>query len=191
MKLKTFSTEVFGAECSIELMIFEKADAIVWKNLFDKWMDLKKGLKDYKAREPNLPEGLSEVAFCLFSNSGRTIKVTSKTKIKVSSSFDTFNIETKKAEQIKATSVASDLTSFGPKSKWDDLYFLDFYNHGKLDGTFNVYLIPNALIHQTKVNKGQTFIDQQGQIRRPRFSIIEKIIIPFKIKPLGENVKVW
>ena len=119
------------------------------------------GMRDYKSREPNFPEGLSEVAFCIYSGSERFISL----KGKSSASFDTFNLKTKKAEQIKASSVEFDLSSFGPKSKWDDLYFLDFYNGGKLDGTFNVYKIPTELIYSAKVNKTQTFKQQQKEKR--------------------------
>ena len=140
-----------------------------------------------RAREPNFPEGLSEVAFCLYSGSKRFISL----KGGVNSSFDTFNTETGKAEQIKACSVKRDLTSFGPDSRWDDLYFLDFYNEGKLDGTFNVYKIPTKIIYSMKVNKKQTFKQQQAQKRRPRFSITDKIIIEKKLKPIATNVKVW
>jgi hypothetical protein len=168
-------------------MDFDESDGKKWKNLFDMWKKLKFGLRDYKSREPNFPEGLSEVAFCLFSGSKRFISL----KGKSSASFDTFNTKTKKAEQIKACSVDSDLTSFGPNSKWDDLYFLDFYNQGKLDGTFNVYKIPSKLIYDMKVNKKQTMKQQQNQGKRPRFSITDKIIKAKKLKPIAQNVKVW
>ena len=151
------------------------------------WKKLKLGMRDYKSREPNFPEGLSEVAFCIYSGSKRFITLQGKS----SASFDTFNLQKNKAEQIKASSVESDLTSFGPKSAWDDLYFLDFYNGGKLDGTFNVYKIPSKLIYSMKVNKNQTLKQQQAQDRRPRFSITEGIIKPKKLKPIATDVRVW
>lgn len=187
MKTTQYKEKVFGHQCSINLMEFDKVDTKEWKRLFDLWKGLKFGLKDYKCREPNLPEGLSEVAFCLYSGSGRLISMNGK----ASSSFDTFNINTKKAEQIKATSVAEDLTSFGPKSKWDDIYFLDFFNNGKLDGTFNVYKVPTKLIHKVMVNKDHSFLEQQTEGKRPRFSITKNLIKTGKIKPIAKNVKVW
>lgn len=190
MKIITKDTKVFGVNATLDLMEFDKDDGKNWKILFDKWLELKMGMRDFKAREPNFPEGLSEVAFCLFSGSYRIIKIR-KARGLVSSSFDTFNTKTGRAEQIKATSVAQDLTSFGPKSKWDDIYLLDFYNNGKLNGTFNVYKIPNELISNMKVNAVSRFVDQQGEKRRPRFSMIKNIIIPNKIKPLATDVKVW
>ncbi len=75
--------------------------------------------------------------FCIYSGSNRFISIK---KGNTNTSFDTYNLKTKKAEQIKACSVEKDLTSFGPESKWDDIYFLDFYNKGKLDGTFQVLI---------------------------------------------------
>lgn len=187
MIIKRYKIKVFGKKCWAELMDFSKNDGKKWKELFDMWRKLKFGLREYKSREPNFPEGLSEVAFCLYSGSKRFISLRGK----VPASFDTFNLKTNRTEQIKASSIESDLTSFGPESKWDDLYFLDFYNGGKLDGTFNVYKIPNKFIYKTKVNKSQTFKQQQKQKRRPRFGITESIIKKRKIKPVAVNVRVW
>jgi hypothetical protein len=188
MEIKTHEVKVFGKKCTIDLMHFDKADSKELKRLYGLWKDLQVGLKNFKTRGPNIPEGFSEVAFCLYSGSCRMIAMK---KGGASSSFDTFNLKTGKAEQIKASSVGKDLTSFGPKSKWDDLYFLDFYNNGKLDGTFNVYKISNRLIRSVKVNKGQKLKDQQGEKRRPRLSIIKDIIKKKNLKPIATNVKVW
>jgi hypothetical protein len=187
MKIKKYKTKVFGEDCILELMNFNKSDGKKWKRLFDLWKKLKLGMRDYKSREPNFPEGLSEVAFCLWSGSSRFIKANRLSN----TSFDTFNTKTKKAEQIKACSVENDLTSFGPKSKWDALYFLDFYVDGDVDGTFNIYEIPTELIYGNKVNKTQTLKDQQGEKRRPRFSIKNDIIRVNNIKPIAKRVKVW
>lgn len=145
------------------------------------------GMRAYKSREPNFPEGLSEVAFCLWSGSARFISAYGLSN----TSFDTFNIKTNRAEQIKACSVENDLTSFGPRSKWDDLYFLDFYSNGKVDGRFDIYKIPNELIYANKVNKNQTLADQQDEKRRPRFCIKKDIIAKNKLSPIESGVKVW
>jgi len=187
MKIIQHKQKLWGHDCSMNLMQFDKNDAKEWKEVFDLWRKLKQGLKDYKSREPNFPEGLSEVAFCLYSGSTRLISMNGK----ASSSFDTLNIKSKKAEQIKATSVAKDLTSFGPKSRWDDLYFLDFYNNGKLDGTFNVYKVPSKLIYEMEVKKGISLQDMQKKGKRPRFSITKKLIETGKIKPIAKNIKIW
>lgn len=187
MKTIKIDTRVFEENCNLTVMEFSKPDGDKWKEIFDLWKGLKMGMREYQAREPNFPEGLSEVAFCLWSGSTRFISA----KKLSNTSFDTFNIKTGRAEQIKACSVEKDLTSFGPKSKWDDLYFLDFYNNGKVDGKFDIYLIPSELIYANKVNKGQTLRDQQGEKRRPRFCIKTDIIARNNIKPIASSVKVW
>ncbi len=187
MELRKIKTKVFGEDAVFDVMDFVKKDGKQRKELFDLWKGLKLGLRDYKSREPNFPEGLSEVAFCLWSGSSRFVKA-----YKISNrSFDTFNTKTLRAEQIKACSVEEDLTSFGPKSKWDDLYFLDFYHGGKVDGKFDIYHIPSKLIYENKVNKNQTLQEQQGDKRRPRFSIKKDIIVKNNIKPIASSVKVW
>lgn len=187
MRKKKYKARVFGANCVLELMDFNKSDRKHWKKLFDDWKKLKLGMRNYNSREPNFPEGLSEIAFCMFSGSKKLVSLLAGS---ASSSFDTFNLTHNRAEQIKATSVEVDLTSFGPASEWDDLYFLDFFNEGKLDGTFNVYKIPSELIYSAKVNKNQTVRDQQGEKRRPRCRIT-KIIKENSLKPIAKNVKVW
>lgn len=76
------------------------------------------------------------------------------------------------------------MTSFGPKSIWDELYFLDFYCEGKWDGTFYIYLIPNEAIYEQNVNKGQILKEQQAENRRPRFSIQTEIIKKLHLEPI-------
>ena len=73
MKIVKVKSRVFEQNCILELMEFSKSDGKEWKRVFDLWRGLKLGLRDYKSREPNLPEGLSEVAFCLWSGSLRFI----------------------------------------------------------------------------------------------------------------------
>lgn len=187
MEIKRHNIEISGQSCSVDLMHFNARDRRKWKELFTVWKTLKLGLRDYKSREPTFPEGLSEVAFCLYSGSKRYVALHGVGD----RSFDTFNLITGRTEQVKASSVEYDLSSFGPRSHWDDLYFLDFFREGLLDGSFDVYMIPTKQIHSVQVNKKQTFRDQQKQGRRPRFSIKREIIISKHLKPLATGVKVW
>lgn len=187
MKLEKRDVVLGDNSIKIEVAFLDKEDGITFKKLFDLWKKLNVGLSKY-GRKVNIPEVISEGMFCVFSGSVRFQK---KIKGKGSVSFDTINLETKRREQIKASSIEEDLTSFGPKTEWDDIYFLDFYNEGKLDGTFNVYKIPNKFIYSNVVNKGQTMKDQQNEKRRPRFSIKKDIIQKHKIKPLAKDVRVW
>ena len=189
MRMNTLKARIFDQDCTLEVMEFLKSDGKTWKLVFDNWRQLKMSMRDYKAREPNFPEGLSEAAFCIWTK-GASARLLKAKKLS-NTSFDTVNVEKSKAEQIKACSVSEDLTSFGPKSKWDDLYFLDFYNDGKVDGMFDIYHIPNGLIYNNMVNKLQSLKDQQGDKRRPRFCIKKDIIAKNNIKPLASKVKLW
>lgn len=187
MKLEEQKIILGGNEIKIEIAHLDKKDGKVFKELFDMWRKLNIGLEKY-GRKVNIPEVISEGMFCIFSGS---VRYQRKLGGKGTVSFDTLNLNNKKREQIKASSINEDLTSFGPRTEWDDLYFLDFFNGGKLDGTFNVYKISSKYIYENQVNKGQTMKDQQGEKRRPRFSITKDIILKNKIKPLAVNVKVW
>ena len=163
--------------------IFEKNDCAEFSEIYDLWRKLSDKTSAFKARKINLPDCLSECSFCYFFDCWRTnYGVPGATH----SSFDAYNPNTKRRIQIKGTSVAEDLTSFGPDSVWDDLYFVDFYKKGEWDYTFDVYLIPNDKIYGIVCNKTkkETFLDQQRQGRRPRFSIITEIIRPLHMKPL-------
>lgn len=159
---------------------FDSSDCNSFKQIYDSWRILCNQLESIGARKVNLPDGLSECGFCYFFNFWRTNDgVPGATH----SSFDAYDPVTHNRIQIKGCSVEKDLTSFGPDSVWDILYFVDFYKEGEWDYTFDVYIIPNDDIYNMKVNKGQTFSEQQAQGRRPRFSIIEKIINPNKLLP--------
>ncbi len=102
------------------------------------------------------------------------------------SSFDCYNPKNKSRVQIKATSVKDDLTSFGPRSIWDELIFMDFYPNEKHDGNFSIYKIPNDEVYNFKMNKDETFKDQQKRGVRPRFHVKKGLIKPLKLKPIGK-----
>lgn len=165
-----------------EVLQFEETDRKVLYKIYKDWRNLCENLNLLHARGVNLPEGLSESAFCLEMN---TIRTTGAIKVKhgASTSFDAYDLSRKKRIQVKACSVLPDLTSFGPKSVWDEIYFVDFYRDGSWDGKFDIYLINNSDIYSHKVNVSQTFQDQQTQGRRPRFSIYSEIIQSKNIKP--------
>ena len=162
-----------------ELQYFEKSDQKHLKDLYSYWKKLKSGMEKIKSRHPNLPEGISESAFAIFFNSPRVISVTG-----TSGSFDNYDTKSHERIQVKATTIETDLTSFGPKSVWDVLYFLDFYRDGKFDGKFDVYKIPDDSIYSQQVSKTKTFREIQKEGKRPRFSIKGGIIRPENIKPV-------
>ncbi len=163
MKLDWQELNINGKKIKARITVKEKDDQKKLKFLFDLWLKLNRAIKAISTRGINLPEAISENAFCLFFNSVRIVKLA-----KGKCSFDCIDLDTGKRIQIKASSVAKDLTSFGPRSEYDELYFLDF---SKLDSSFKVYKIQPNWIYKFKVNKKQTFADQQKQGKRPRFSI--------------------
>lgn len=180
MKIERKEIIIFGTPKNAEVQIFEEADKKILREIWNAWITLKNIIQTYKGRSPNLPEVLSEGTWCLYSKSVRLIEDTSA---------DTYNLKTHEAEQIKASSIEDDLTSFGPRSKWDKLYFLDF---SRLDGSFDVYEIPTKLLQNQILNtkNNETFIDQQRQGRRPRLSLKQFIKI-HEIKPLEKKVIIF
>ncbi|WP_425449476.1 Bsp6I family type II restriction endonuclease [Dethiothermospora halolimnae] len=158
-----------------EVVNFQRGDADSLFNIYKSWRILCNELDEMNARKVNLPEGLSESAFCLAKNMVRIVRNIQG----ANTSFDCYDTKApvmKNRIQIKACSVIPDLTSFGPKSVWDRIFFLDFYREGKWDGTFDIYEINTDDIYNHKVNATQTLKDQQLQGRRPRFSIYKELI---------------
>ncbi len=170
---------VKGKKYDAVLLKAEKKDGPELKRLYNAWLELKNGLKNFESRAPNLPEGISEGSFSLEFECPRVLDVKG-----TSSSFDCYDPRTHERIQIKATTIEYDLTSFGPDSVWDVIYLLDFYRKGKFDGKYDVYKIPNDLIYNHKINSTQTFRDQQKQKRRPRFGLKKNIIEKHNISPV-------
>lgn len=160
--------------------IMEESDKTNLIEIYKMWNELSDKLSSYGCRRVNFPE-LSELIFCSFFNCWRTNNTQGLGK---HSSFDCYNPKTQKRIQIKAASAKNELTSFGPDSVWDEIYFMDFYNGGNYDGTFEVYLLPNDAIYNYKMNRNETFRDQQLQKRRPRFSL-RKLINELGIEPIS------
>ena len=87
---------------------------------------------------------------------------------------------------MKSASIPNDLTSFGPTSTWDLLYFADFAPNGYVDGNVYFYKIDSDDVYNLILNeeKNETFSNQQAQGRRPRFSIKKRIIEEKQLKPV-------
>ncbi|MDC1114074.1 Bsp6I family type II restriction endonuclease [Methylophilaceae bacterium] len=165
---------------NVDLDIFDQSDLIQLKNLYTQWNNLSSLLTSVGGRRLNLPEVISEGVVCVHFGAGRLNGGGSG----FNSSWDCFQAKGNRRIQVKASSVKKDLTSFGPRSVWDDLYFVHFFPNGKYDGSYEIYKIPSEKIYSFRVNKNQTFKEQQQQEKRPRFSIIDGIIIPNAIQPL-------
>lgn len=159
---------------------FDNADRTTLRQIYNDWISLNTQLNNVNARSVNLPEGLSEPVYCIHSGAYRITNSISG----ANTSFDAYDPNTNSRIQIKACSVIPDLTSFGPRSVWDELVFMDFYSNGQFNGLVNIYEIPTNLILNHQVNAQQTFAQQQAQGRRPRLSIFNSIIVPNNIQPL-------
>ncbi len=182
MKKKEVLLHLPEGEFNCTADCFDKTDLKTLIEIYDAWRNLSEKLNSLNARSVNLPEGLSEVAFCYFMDCVRLNNP--KLGSGVNTSFDAYSLERHKRIQIKSCSILPDLTSFGPHSQWDEIYFQDFYREGKWDYSIDIYKIPNELIYEQKVNKNQTLKEMQGEGKRPRFSIYKDIIQAHKIKPI-------
>tara|TARA_B100000459_G_C8554937_1_gene191246 strand:- start:306 stop:872 length:567 start_codon:yes stop_codon:yes gene_type:complete len=165
---------------NVEATRFEENDRKNLAKMYRDWRSLSDDLRSHGGRGVNLPEVISEGCFALEMNVLRVVNSISG----ANSSWDCYNPVSHKRIQVKACSVLPDLTSFGPKSEWDEIYFLDFYREGNWDGTFDIYKIPNDLIYNHKVNQHQTMREQQLEKRRPRFSIFKEIIRANEMRPI-------
>jgi len=130
------------------------------------WKELDYRLRRVSSRGVNIHEGISEIIVCYVNGFDHSVGRGSE---------DAFT-DLGEQVQIKATSnYNDDLTSFGPRSEFDLLHFARL---DKENDIFYLYDIPLEDLDETYVNQSETFKEQQLQGRRPRFSIINKIIIP-------------
>ena len=168
VKLKD-NTIVIGDE-------FDMEDYKKFKQIFRKWTDINSDLKQFGGRNLNVPDVFSEALYCIFFNAVRTNNT--------AHSYDCVNIENGAGVQVKSASIANDCTSFGPRSTWNELYFMDFAVNGKIDGIIDVYRLDFALDDVIlNAKKNETFKMQQEQGRRPRLSL-KKLIKEKGIKPI-------
>ncbi len=156
---------------------FGKNDFAKLKIIFKNWLELNKILKKLGGRGLNVPDIMSEGLFCYLFDAVRTNNT--------AYSFDCISRINGAGIQIKSGSIEYDLTSFGPTSTWDEIYYVDFAPNGIVDGLVYIYKldydIKNIVLN---VSKNETFQDQQKQGRRPRFSIKKTIIESENIKPI-------
>lgn len=151
---------------------FEDSDREILLDIYYQWRELCDKIKSFNnySRAVNIPETLSEGSFCLEMKMYNVVK-------KNKGNFDCFNPKTNQTVQIKASATNTKApTSFGPRSTWDEFYFLDFYRNGKWDGKFDIYSIKTEEVINQKVSKAQNFLDQQNENRRPRYNIGSKIL---------------
>jgi len=165
-------------------MKFDLNDRSTIKKMVEIWINLSDLLESFGARRVNIPEGISEPLFCLaMADLNHEIVRCTENITQANTSFDCYNLKTNKRIQVKACSVPKDLSSFGPKSVFDEIYLVYLPNI-KINGAFSIYQITPDKIYTHKVNKNQTLKDQQLEGKRPRFSIYKDIILPNNLQPI-------
>lgn len=166
----------------------ERFDKVI--DLYFMWKKLNSMIKEDYSRGINLPEAITEPICCYANNFQLSIPTTEEARRKKkadkdeqSGSEDAINPDTGALIQIKATSNwDSDLTSFGPKSHFDELHFVRLNQE---EDKMYLYNIPIDNLKSVKVNKTTTFEECQASGKRPRFSIIDKYINIYDLHPYG------
>ena len=143
-------------------------------NAYFKWKDLNTYISNNSHRGINMPDAISEPIGCyclgLLWNRGDEVG-------------DATDPNTGKKIEFKATSrFDGDLSSFGPRTQFDDLVFLRF----KLDE--NLVYVYDLQINSDEfgkfpANKTQTIQDQKNQGRRPHVSLYSLFVKAMNLKP--------
>lgn len=140
-----------------------------------RWKDLNLVIDRYGGRKINFPSDISEPIICYVLG----LVWSNKKEPGDAYTYDGHMVE------IKATSnYYEDTTSFSPSHIFDILIF------GRLDYDKDILYIYNLnltsdTIRNVYVSKTQTLGQQQDQGRRPRFSVIDKIINVYGLQPIA------
>lgn len=182
---QTFISEINGKAISIEGQVFDKNNVENLKNIYSLWRTYSSLLKASGDRQANVPAILSEGIVSYLYRNIRVDTITGAGATDLKTSMDNFNITTGERIQVKSTSIENDCTSFGPKTDYDILIFVDF-----LDEKVKIYDLSKYIdiLKQTILNKkkNETFLMQQNAGKRPRLSIKSKLIKKHNISPLVE-----
>ena len=119
VKTKNELVSIENQKVSLELNFFSEDDVLLLSKIYEKWVQLSDIIQQNGGRRINIPELLSEAIVCYHFDAGRLVKVLNG---KINSSFDCLALTPTSRIQVKSCSVSYDLTSFGPKSVWDELY---------------------------------------------------------------------
>lgn len=138
-----------------------------------KWKDLNNIVKQESTRGINMPDCISEIMGCwcydYLWNRGKEVG-------------DAHDPKTGRKIEFKATSnFDGDLSSFGPKTTFDNLIFLRYDIDNDMLYTYDLNLSSDEL-KLFPVNKTQTIEDQKDGKRRPHVRLLETIIEPNNIQ---------
>lgn len=156
----------------LDLVEVDKARFLDAVEMYFLWKELDQRIRSSATRGINFPETISEALACYSLgfkwNKGSGGDASNENKI----------------IEFKATSNWDrDTTSFSPSEMFDNLFFL------RLDKKNDeLYIYDTGLnsekLKQIQINKKETLGQQQEARRRPRFSMINFIIEPQKLKPM-------
>lgn len=139
------------------------------------WKELNNLIKNSHTRGVNLHEIISESLLCW----------TLDFKLNRGSFGDARDGEGNIIEIKACSNWDSDLTSFSPSENFNSLYFVRLNAREDVMSFYDLNLDSDS-IRNIAVSKNQTFGDQQDQSRRPRFSVIDKVIEKNKLLPVAE-----
>lgn len=139
------------------------------------WKDLNSYVKSNSTRGINLPDVISEPMGCyslgFLWNRGKE-------------TGDAYDPITDKRIEFKATSrFEGDLSSFGPKEKFDDLYFLRFNLHENMLYIYHLNVNFDDL-GKYPANKKETVQSQRNEGRRPHISLQKLFVDAKNLQPI-------
>ena len=164
-------------EYTAHLIYVEKKHQKELRSLYNKWKSFSEGTKSFGRRRANLHEAISETAFALAMNCPLLVSISGTNK------FDNYNPRTHSRIQVKASGSDKGPSTFGPRSQYDELYWLNFFRDGKYDGNFDIYKV-NRFVKSIKVSKSQTAGQQQKKQRRPRFRLGPEFYKKYKMRKI-------
>lgn len=157
------------AKAKIDLVAIDNVRINDTQEMYFMWKELCLRIMGCSSRKLIFPETISEQIVCwalgLMWNKG--------------SNCDAVNTETDEKIEIKASN-SSAPSSFSSRTPFDDLVFAKLDMRKDLLYIYDTHM-SSVELKDIKMNKEQTYEDQQGQTRRPRFDIMRMIIIPYNI----------
>lgn len=156
----------------LDLVEVDKARFLDGIEMYFLWKELDLRIRSSATRGINFPETISEALACYAlsfkwnkGSGGDAINGNEVIEFKATSNWD------------------KDTSSFSPTEKFDKLYFLRLDKRNDelyiYDTGFN-----SDNLKKIKVNKKETLEQQQQAGRRPRFSVINTIIVPEGLMPI-------
>lgn len=139
------------------------------------WKDLNSFIKSSHSRGLNFPEIISESLLCYVLDY----------RLNRGTYGDAIDHDGNVIECKATSNWDRDTSSFGPVTTFDRLIFIRLNMRDDFIAFYDLNLT-GTTIRDVPVNATQSLGDQQDQGRRPRFSIINKIIEPLDLQPIAD-----